>query len=467
MTIPQQTPGGKRNTPPSRSMTSSSSDSSSESPSDSSSEPDDGRTSPNTKRVKKARKSSRKREKKRAKRDEHQITAEHEMGKVGLALQQHQYLISNALQEQSNRILQQQSTLEEISKMLAETKEKEDRKRDKIAMDKNRDELRRRIGKGFESRFHQRKYDKSLSVQENVARSKAQSLERKEAYWGINDHRELTVVRRDLNRKHQIEDELASLKASAEAGKPHISNKAKRKLRQSREQKRDKALGAIPSPGEKDESSSVAESAPERDERLRLQDENFLLVCEIRKLELRKSKRWNQLVALNKWENHEEDAVVKELDYDIEQLSLKQLKVWSLLQESNAKWDRLMKMVESEISPAMGKAAETKLDDEELDYLFLLKVKKGEDKVFVQFLLKEDKAEWEGPFALDLTSTCLIQHSDLVHPNKDEWKLKNQREHSSPSKKDKGQPYQGFKKGVRGDVKQCWVYRLGAKAGPH
>ncbi len=56
--------------------------------------------------VKKARKSSSKRAKKRTKRDEHQISGEHEMEKVGLALQQQQYLMSNALQEQNNRIQQ-------------------------------------------------------------------------------------------------------------------------------------------------------------------------------------------------------------------------------------------------------------------------------------------------------------------------------------------------------------------------
>ncbi len=63
--------------------------------------------------------------------------------------------------------------------MLAETKEKEDRQRDKISIEKNREVERQRIGKEFESRFHQRKHDKSISVQDNIARSKAQSKERK------------------------------------------------------------------------------------------------------------------------------------------------------------------------------------------------------------------------------------------------------------------------------------------------
>ncbi len=164
----------------------------------------------------------------------------------------------------------------------------------------------------------------------------------------------------------------------------------------------------------------MAESAPERDEPLRLQEENFNLICEIRKLELKRSRRWNELVASNKWDNHENDAVVKELDYEIEQESLKQLKVWSILQESNEKIERLVQMVCSEVLPREGKAAcapstqenaetkeessdEKELDDEELDdYLFLLKVRKGEKKMFVQFLLNEDNAKWEGPFDLDL-----------------------------------------------------------------
>jgi hypothetical protein len=80
-------------------LTSSDSDSTSESQSDSSSTSDENQTSPNSKRVKKARKSSSKKAKKRAKRDEHQISGEHEREKVGLALQQQQYLMRNALQE--------------------------------------------------------------------------------------------------------------------------------------------------------------------------------------------------------------------------------------------------------------------------------------------------------------------------------------------------------------------------------
>jgi hypothetical protein len=104
------------------------------------------------------------------------------------------------------------------------------------------------------------------------------------------------VVRRELNRKHKLEDELASLNARA-ACQPNMSNKARRKLRQSREERRDQAMGAIRSPGEKDESTSVKESAlherriehrhgktpkesalnERRDERLLLQEEKFQL----------------------------------------------------------------------------------------------------------------------------------------------------------------------------------------------
>jgi hypothetical protein len=97
--------------------------------------------------------------------------------------------MSNALQEQSNRILEQQSTLEEISKMLTkaeevsrmltEAKEKKGRQHDTIPVRKIQDDEKNRIGREYESRFHQRKYDKSLSVDENVARSQAQSKERK------------------------------------------------------------------------------------------------------------------------------------------------------------------------------------------------------------------------------------------------------------------------------------------------
>ncbi len=264
--------------------------------------------------------------------------------------------------------------------MLTENKEREDKKRERMAKTCDRDIGRKRINKVYEEGFHQRKHDKSLYVSENIARSKAQSKERKEAYWGIDDHRELTVVRRE--REREIEDELASLKARAEACKPNISNRARRKLRQSRQQRRDRAMGAIQSPGEKEKSTSVKESAlhERRDERLRLQDENFHLVCEIRKLEAKRSRRWNELVVMKKWDDHENDAVVKELDYDIENMSLKQLKVWYLLQDCNEKWDRFMKMVDSDVPPPKSKKAETKPEDEELDYLFLLKVRKGRIK---------------------------------------------------------------------------------------
>jgi regulator of replication initiation timing len=84
------------------------------------------------------------------------------MEKVGLALQQQQHLMRNALQDQNNRILQQQSTLEEISRMLSETKEREDQERATIAKAAQRG--KKHINKVYERGFHQRAHDKSLSI---------------------------------------------------------------------------------------------------------------------------------------------------------------------------------------------------------------------------------------------------------------------------------------------------------------
>jgi hypothetical protein len=58
-------------------------------------------------------------------------------------------------------------------------------------------------------------------------------------------------------------------------------------------------------------------------------------------------------------------------------------------------------------------------DDEELDYLFLVKVKKGEKRIYTQFLLNKDKKVWERPFDLDTPIHHLIRHNNTVHPSED------------------------------------------------
>ena len=67
-------------------------------------------------------------------------------------------------------------------------------------------------------------------------------------------------------------------------------------------------------------------------------------------------------------------------------------------------------------------------DSEELDYLFLVKVKKGEKKTYAQFLLNEDKKVWEGPFDLDSRVHRLIRHNNTVYPNEDNWRLTKEKE---------------------------------------
>ncbi len=51
---------------------------------------------------------------------------------------------------------------------------------------------------------------------------------------------------------------------------------------------------------------------------------------------------------------------------------------------------------------------------EELDYLFLVKVKRGEKKMYVNFLLNEDHVGYEGPFDLETSGHQLIKHNNAV-----------------------------------------------------
>jgi hypothetical protein len=62
-------------------------------------------------------------------------------------------------------------------------------------------------------------------------------------------------------------------------------------------------------------------------------------------------------------------------------------------------------------------------DDEELDYLLLIKVKKGEKKLHVRNVLNNDTNEYQGPFVLGASVHHLIQHHNRAFPGKfDKWK---------------------------------------------
>ena len=89
------------------------------------------------------------------------------------------------------------------------------------------------------------------------------------------------------------------------------------------------------------------ESAHARDTRLALEDENFHLSAEMRRLDARKAERWRELVRTNQWATHEEDAVIIALDEEIEQTRLRQVKVYTLLKENKeSSTKRLLEQLE-------------------------------------------------------------------------------------------------------------------------
>jgi len=48
--------------------------------------------------------------------------------------------------------------------------------------------------------------------------------------------------------------------------------------------------------------------------------------------------------------------------------------------------------------------------------------------MYVNFLLNEDHAGYEGPFDLDTPVSKLIRHNNVVHPNEDRWKVSKENE---------------------------------------
>ena len=163
------------------------------------------------------------------------------------------------------------------------------------------------------------------------------------------------------------------------------------------------------------------ESAQARQTRLTLEDENFHLSAELRRLDALKRERWHELVKTNQWTTHEEDEICTAIEEQIQQTCQRQSKVYSLLKENK---DNCTKRLLEELARTTGKEAAGKLmeqrrlmdrgseyspltlqsssvdweepeENEELDYLFLVKVKKGEGKLYTQFLLNNDTKVWE------------------------------------------------------------------------
>jgi hypothetical protein len=75
----------------------------------------------------------------------------------------------------------------------------------------------------------------------------------------------------------------------------------------------------------------------------------------------------------------------------------------------------------------------------------LIKIKKGEKKCYVNYLLNEKRGEYEGPYDADLTVQQLIEHKESFPTSRGTKDKEEQKEEASSS-----QPYRGFSKAVRG-----------------
>ncbi len=133
------------------------------------------------------------------------------------------------------------------------------------------------------------------------------------------------------------------------------------------------------------------ESALDQRTRLALEKEHHHLSTEIRRLEAIKMTRWKELLDLNLWHTHDEDNTVKELDNEIDEYRMKQRNITTLIdghkgkmEERNKGMNRLVSMALKEtratpqISASQSSCVDQEVNAEELDYLFLVKVKKGE-----------------------------------------------------------------------------------------
>jgi hypothetical protein len=181
-----------------------------------------------------------------------------------------------------------------------------------------------------------------------------------------------------------------------------------------------------------------------------LRDEHKALALEVAHLELRRSKRWQELIEEGMWDQHEEDPEVLFLDKRIEEKSARQVYLRSRIHNNDHLKPITERVVDEEErnfnknngqdSTSSSSTVSSKSEEgsscvvqeerklEELDYLFLVKVKRGEKKMYVNFLLNEDHAGYEGPFDLDTPVSKLIRHNNVVHPNEDRWKVSKENE---------------------------------------
>ena len=86
--------------------------------------------------------------------------------------------------------------------------------------------------------------------------------------------------------------------------------------------------------------------------------------------------------------------------------------------------------------------------DEELDYLMVIKVKKGEKQAYVEFVMEEDRKGIEGPFGLGSEIIHLMAHCDRINKEKGE-KAKNEEETNESSSSPSTAPYPGLSRGNR------------------
>jgi hypothetical protein len=219
---------------------------------------------------------------------------------------------------------------------------------------------------------------------------------------------------------------------------------------------------AISSRGGEDKENSVIESAQERNTRLALEDEYFHLEAEIRRLDAIKATRWQQLVMLNQWDSHECDATVISLNEEIEQNRLKQLKVYTLLNENKRKIGERDRGMGKLMSMLAGKeSVETQSEEREGSAKISPSasttqsscVNQADDGEELNYLLNQDKTVWEEPFVLDSRVHHLIRNNNTEHPNEDNWRLTKEKEVIGSAEGTMGwkQTYQGLSKGIRGE----------------
>jgi hypothetical protein len=461
---------------------------SSDSSSDSSSSEEALVASPESKRIKLSRKKAQKKANKRARRDEQTALYEHEREQVGLALQQQHHLLNNvaerlgshkdSLEQLTERLDSQKGTLEQLTQELVAVRARAEASRKKREEEFRLREIYRQ--KMMEdSRRREEGY--KIMLNESELRARARANEKREMLAGLDNYAAIQRARLDVLRKDKREDQCARVMRKRAERKRDARKARKAKPAENFPSSLRVNRGATSLRGEKvDACKPAMESAQDRSTRLALEDEHFHLSAEIRRLEAIKVSRWKELVRTNQWDKHEEDEIVIALDEEIEKNRLKQLKVYTLLNENKKKVEERDKGMKDLIAMATGKEAVENLregkgrservspntlnlqsssvdweepeDDEKLDYLFLVKVKKGEKRVYTQFLLNNDKKVWEGPFALETDLNQLLRHNNTVHPNEDSWKLTRDKEvvNSDDGAKTMGQFYQGFSKAVRG-----------------